>query len=143
MIEYYKVKGQLVVPWEWRLVGDFKCIPYRGRYYSLLYKSDAKDAGWYIQGHTGCGWDFATKFPDFDWIKEASLGHDILHWLIAKGVIPESQNDMIDEELVHIMAARYKHFPGMLWVRKKYIRFAINTMDQRQGEKRVTFVVGL
>lgn len=104
---YYQTDIKHIVneQWEWKLVGDFKPLyEYDGKWYAL----QKRDDGWYIVAKIGCAWDGATFFPDFKWIMQASLGHDILLWLIAKGVIAESKNDLVDDEIKHIIKARTK-----------------------------------
>ena len=86
-----------------------------------------------------CGWDGATKFPDFNWILEGSLWHDILHWLIAKGVIPESENDLIDQELAYIIRkcggpkARGRTTDMLLKARSKYVQIATGLANEKEG----------
>jgi hypothetical protein len=86
-----------------------------------------------------CAWDGATSFPDFKWILEGSLWHDILHWLIAKGVIPEEENDLIDKELAHIIkelggpSARGKIKEILLSFRARYVQLGTNTADEKVG----------
>lgn len=69
-----------------------------------------------IVGEIGCGYDGPTKFPDVDWMMLPSLVHDILHWLIDIGIIPESCNHLIDEELGAIIAVQQpKSWWGKKW----------------------------
>lgn len=100
-IEFTKgLKYQLTKPWVWKLRGNFHVLNfYNGRYYYL------KKLGnhWYIGAHVGCGWDGATLYPDYDYMKEPSLGHDIILWLIAKGCIAEEDNNLADIELFHLV----------------------------------------
>lgn len=60
-----------------------------------------QDGAWYVVAYVGCAWDGATKYPDYLWMMAPSLVHDILHWLIKRGVIAEHYNDVIDLELHH------------------------------------------
>lgn len=119
--------GYLDRSWEWQLsdrLAGYCDEEYHGRWYSLVHRED----GWYIQAHTGCVWDLATGWIDWQWLIEASLGHDILVWLIKRGAIPESANDLIDKELTLIARARGTAF-GLrprLW----FIRKATNLVDQ-------------
>ena len=95
--------GQVVEEWSWKLTqyyGDI--LPYKDPFYSL----EARDDGWYIVAHPGCVWDYATGWFDFDYIKEASLGHDILHWLIALGIIETRFNPAIDREFYELLRQR-------------------------------------
>ncbi len=85
----------------------------------------------------GFAWDGATCFPDFNWILESSLWHDILHMLIAQGVIPTSENNKIDEELARaIRLLGGEESDGrvadlMLKIRSNYVRRATNIVHQR------------
>lgn len=83
-------------------------------------------------------WDGATKFPDFDWIKTPSCIHDVLHQLIADGVLPESENDLIDEELEYAIDGNV----GKRWLMKArgwYVRKATNTVDEKAGTQPEVF----
>ena len=85
--------------------------------------------GWLLI-YKGFAWDGATKFPDFDWIKTPSLIHDALHNAIALGVIPTSQNDLIDKELEIAIGGN----AGKRWLLKFrgwYVRKATNTANQK------------
>lgn len=85
----------------------------------------------------GFAWDGATMFPDFDWILEASLWHDVLHLLIAQGVIPTSENNKIDEELaraIRLMGGAESDgriADIMLKIRAGYVRKATNLVHQK------------
>lgn len=133
---YYVAGVKYVVHhlWQWKLVENFTPI---GTFDNHWYALEKWGDSWWLVAKPGCAWDGATWFPDFDWIMQASLGHDILHWLIAKGVIPEYQNDMIDTEMTHIIDQRAKR-PGlmgdqMIALRKFYIERAVNKVDQLAG----------
>jgi hypothetical protein len=65
------------------------------RYYSVVKKGNS----WFIIVRKGCCWDGATMYFDWKWMMYPSLVHDVLHWLIKRGVIDEIYNDRIDEEL--------------------------------------------
>lgn len=136
MITYYRVKGQLTERVERRVPDKLQAHckkAYRGRYYALQKRAD----GWWVIAFAGCAWDFATKFPDFNWIKEPSLWHDIFHWLIAKGAISTQGNDVIDRILADDCAERS---PKILApIRAYYIRKATNIVDQKPGEYREVF----
>lgn len=118
--------------WSWKLSEDIVCTQeFHGDWYSLIQKDD----GWYVIAHIGCCWDFATGWFDWDWLKEASLGHDILHWLIKRGVISERYNRAIDNELMYIAQDRGTAFG--LKPRSWMIKTATNLVDQkRDGEGR-------
>ena len=136
MIKFYRVKGQLAVQAEWLLRGKFTGLKaYKGRYYALIRKPDKK---LFIRAYIGCAWNFANKFPDFKWVLEPSLWHDIMHWLIAKGCISEDQNDLIDAEMAHVIRANAK-WDWLGKARAWYIEKATNTVDQKEGEKRKVF----
>lgn len=121
--------------WEWKLSAALaaRCrSEYEGLWYALVRRPD----GWYLIGKVGCAWDFATKFIAFDWVIEASLGHDILHWLIAKGILPEACNDLIDHELAEIAKVRGK---APRW-RRWYIEKATNLVNEKAtGEDRKVY----
>lgn len=113
--------------WFWALrqpylkTGEFDG-PANGKLYSLRRVVDDE---WWIIAHPGLVWDYASGWFDYDAIKEASLGHDILHWLIAMGVIHESENDKIDQEFYLILRAC-----GVPHWRAKWLRRGTNTVDQ-------------
>lgn len=135
-MKYYKVKGQLAETEERRvpdILQPFCVQEFRNEFYALELRGD----GWWEVAYRGCAWDFATKFPDFKWIKEPSLWHDIHHWLIAKGCISLDANDVIDEVLGHDCAA--KSWPILAPIRAYYIRKGTNTVDQVLGEQRMVF----
>lgn len=116
--------------WEWKLTPRLarQCThEYHGRWYSLEQRHD----GWYIAAHIGCMWDYATGWLNFQWLIEASLGHDILHWIIKRGILPERCNDLIDRELAEIARVRGEA-PG--W-RQWYIRKATNLCNQNTDGK--------
>lgn len=133
MIRFKKgFKYQLEGSWRWKLQGDFTISQdFDNGFYWIT------QDGW-LGAHRGCAWDGATWFPDFDWIMEGSLGHDILHWLIEKGIIPESQNDLIDQELENIINARATPPKiggrALLKLRAAYVRRATNAVSQKYGE---------
>jgi len=123
-------KYQTNRPLEWKLINDFNLsLPFTGRYYSLVKRGDS----WYIKVHAGCCWDGPTWFPDFRWIMLASLIHDILHWMIAKGIIDVDCNDLIDKELSDII--RLDGGP-MSWLRAWYVGRATNKVNQKLGEEK-------
>ncbi len=121
-------KYQLTEDITWRLQTKFKGIrEYEGKYYRLF----RRDGHWYITAYAGCCWDGPTLFPDFEWIMFASLIHDILHWIIAKGCISERSNDAIDAELAGIIRIQPYRFAK---IRAWYIEKATNTVDQKLGQ---------
>jgi hypothetical protein len=93
----------------------------------------------------GFAWDGATMFPDFDWILEASLWHDVLHLLIAQGVIPTSENNKIDEELARAIRkfggdeSRGRIADTMLKIRSGYVRHATNLVHQQVTQARPVY----
>lgn len=119
--------GQVREEWTWTLSQDFRPLrefdgPSNGKYYSLRKKNAVE---WEIVAHPGLVWDYATGWFDYDAIKEASLGHDILHWLIAIGVIAEEHNDKIDQEFYLILrSCSVPHW------RARLLRRGTNTVDQ-------------
>lgn len=98
-----------------------------------------------IWAKAGFAWDGATMFPDFDWILEASLWHDVLHLLIAQGVIPTSENNKIDEELARAIRllggdeSRGRIADVMLKLRSGYVRRATNMVHQKVVEPRPVY----
>jgi hypothetical protein len=121
----------------WKLLGDFNPSgPYRTEYWQLFeWKGD-----WYVMAKGGCCWDGPTWFPDVEWMMFPSLIHDILHWVIAAGVIPEDSNDKIDAELAGIVRLQGGRMSGL---RAWYIEKATNTVDQQKGETKEIFALEL
>lgn len=139
-MKYYKVKAQLAeavtrrVP---EVLQQYCRFDYENQYYSLKFHGEV---GWYYTAKEGCAYDFATKFPDFKWIKVPSLWHDIGHWLIAKGAIAIEANDVIDEVLGDDCERRSPRW--LVGPARNYIiRKGTNTVDQRLGEKRKIYEV--
>lgn len=137
-------KYQLEADWHWKLKGDFTIARnYHNRYYWV--STDG-----HLGAFAGCAWDGATFFPDYRWILEGSLGHDLLHWLIAKGIIPESQNDLIDKELAEIIKARAplpRLLPmpvaiKLLHARAWMVRKGTNLVNQKSGDVRPLITIG-
>lgn len=133
-------KYQLTSPWRWELVNKFTIkSDYRNRYYWISRERNE------IGAYTGCAWDGATCFPNFDWIMEGSLGHDILHWLIAKGIIPERENNLIDKELEAIINERapLPRFGGraLLKFRAGYTRLGTHLVDQKFGQEKPVITI--
>jgi len=95
-----------------------------------------------LWANPGMAWDGATMFPDFNWILESSLWHDILHFLIAKGAIREDQNHAIDRELARAIQllggpeSRGRIADTLLKIRSGYVRRATHLADQKYGQVR-------
>ena len=93
----------------------------------------------------GFAWDGATMFPDFDWILEASLWHDVLHLLIAQGIIPTSENNKIDEELARAIRklggdeSRGRVADILLKIRSGYVFRATNLVHQKVVQARPVY----
>lgn len=117
--------------WRWKLSEElypFIISEYAGPWYSLIQE---EDGAWWLVAHVGCAWDFATGWLDWDWLKEGSLGHDILHWLIKRGHIHHGSaaNRAIDSELMLICRERGSAFG--LKTRSWVIKTATNLLDQK------------
>ncbi len=97
---------------------------YRGAWWSLLKGPRV------LVLEPGYAWDGATWFPDFDWVLTPSAGHDALHQAIALGVIPESENHLIDEEL-GLWIAGNKGREWLLRVHGAYVRTATHLVNER------------
>jgi hypothetical protein len=98
-LDYRRVKWQVTVTFVHKLrysYGLTEDYSHPDGWYSVI-KGD--DGEWYLIAHIGCAWDGATLYPDYAWMIIPSLIHDILHWLIKRGVIHEIYNDVIDMEL--------------------------------------------
>lgn len=145
MIHFKKgYKYQLTAGWHWGLKHKFTIkSDYRNRYYWVSAKRN--EIGAYI----GCAWDGATWFPDTDWIMEGSLGHDILCWLIEKGIIPEEENDLIDKELEVIIQERA---PVPKWLQNRwglyllqfrawYVRKGTHLANSRLGQSKPVITI--
>ena len=137
MIEYQQdIKYQMHADATWRLVTGININ------YSI-------DCGWYgvvkesgiIFVRKGFAWDGATMFPDFRWILEGSLWHDVLHLLIAKGAIPESENDNIDRELsaiIRICGGRYQQ-SWLSRIRGWYVKMFTRLVHQQVTQARPVY----
>lgn len=135
MIIFYKdIKYMLAEPATWKLRGN---ITIRHDYENEFFSVNAKTR--VITAKRWCAWDGATKFPDFPWILEGSLWHDILHWLIARGVIPEEENNLIDEELAYIIRklggpkSRGAIKELLLKFRSGYVELATHLANEKVG----------
>lgn len=141
MIKFQQdIKYQLIERTEWPLIEP---IVINHSYATQWYGIDKEKR--IVWAEAWCAWDGATLFPDFDWILESSLRHDVLLWLVAAGAIPESMNHMIDKEL-----ARYIQLLGgplvrgrvadtLLKVRSGYVRRATNLANTMKGEVRPVY----
>jgi hypothetical protein len=141
MIEFQQdIRYQLTQRTEW-LVPDYITIDYS---YSTRWYGVDKDTrtAW---AEEGCAWDGATMFPDFNWILESSLRHDVHLWLLAAGAIHEKYNDAIDKAL----AADVKKLGGpegrgklkdkLTSFRAWYVRKGTNLANTKQGEVRPVY----
>ena len=105
-------------------------------YYSMVQHKHE----WWIRARKGCCWDGATKYPDYQWMLYPSLIHDILHWMIKRGVIEERYNFLIDRELEYMV--RTSKTPIPWWqggnktrpIRAYIIRRATNTSDEKRSD---------
>tara|TARA_R110000772_G_scaffold217958_1_gene328554 strand:- start:548 stop:958 length:411 start_codon:yes stop_codon:yes gene_type:complete len=129
MTEYTKGwKYQLCDPVEIQLKTDIEITKYFGNGYYQAY------SGGKIRILAGCCWDGPTWFPDFKWMMKPSLIHDVLHWLIAQGVIPESDNDKIDAELALWIKEGKGKDSKLFNFRAWYVRKATNMVNQKAGD---------
>ena len=89
---------------------------------------------WWLHLEKGFQWDGASGgYPDWDFIMMPSAIHDTLHWLIAHGVIPESENNLIDKELQDaILGSRTK--TPLKRFRAWYIRRATNIVKEKRAK---------
>jgi hypothetical protein len=93
----------------------------------------------------GFAWDGASCFPDFNWILESSLWHDVLHLLIAQGVIPVSENNKIDEELARAIRllggaeSDGRIADTLLKIRSGYVQRATNLVHQKVVQARPVY----
>jgi hypothetical protein len=112
-------------------------------YYNRFFAIERGPGGGVVTAFPGCGWDGATWFPDFKWVMLPSLKHDILHWGIAEGVIPTSQNAAIDREI----EASIRHEAPSPWTANaavwgRIVRRGTNLAAQERGPSRPIYVVG-
>ena len=101
-------KHQLYQDWEWDLSKELSalCIaPFHGRYYKLFCHNE-KENLWRIVAYEGCAWDGVTMFPDWIYLFEGSMAHDILLWLIEQEVLLENANREVDREFGRVILAR-------------------------------------
>jgi hypothetical protein len=98
-VSYRRVKWQITSTFIYKLrysYGLTEDFHHPKGWYSVV---KGEDGAWYLIAHVGCAWDGATLYFDYLWMMVPSLVHDILHWLIKRGVIHEIYNDVIDLEL--------------------------------------------
>ena len=138
-LEYRKTKWQVVghhfiykLRFDYRLKEDYY---HPDGWYGVF---RGMDRCWYVIAYIGCAWDGATKYPDFLWMMVPSLVHDILHWLIKRGIIGERFNDLIDMELEYAVVHGKQPIPlrqggnskFTRTVRARIIRIGANTADE-------------
>lgn len=84
--------------------------------------------------------DGATMFPDFDWIKTAAIAvHDPLCQAIEMGILPESFNDLIDDEMSRAIAGESVSRPlkrKAAQLRSWYVKKGINLADSEEGKSK-------
>lgn len=83
----------------------------------------------------GYAWNGADFFPDFNWIKTPSAGHDALLQAIAHGVIPEGENDLVDKEFSLWVASTPSKWRGLFKLRGWYTRKGTNLAHTAIGER--------
>lgn len=118
----YRVEGN---GFAYKLQGKFTITPYSGPYFAITADGWLLVSGIY-------GWDGATMFPDFRWMMTASAIHDALHNAILVGAIPESENDLIDEEL-NLAVRGNMGKQWLLKLRGWYVRAGTQLVDQKAG----------
>lgn len=71
---------------------------------------------WWCVGYTGCGYDGPSGPLVFDWdyLMPGSFVHDVGHWCLGLGVLPESSNDALDRELAGIVRRGQAKIPWFL-----------------------------
>ena len=115
-------------------------------YYSLL----KIDGHWTGVAFRGCCYDGPSgPMPDVAFMMGPSLIHDLLHWLIAKGIISTEYNDLIDKELER--AIMYYKVSPPVWqggklLKKPYsklIRQATNLVDEFAGHEKPVITIKL
>lgn len=138
-LDYRKAKWQVVDNhFIYRLQFDYgltESYYHPDGWYAIVKDSEGH---WYIIAYIGCAWDGATKYPDFLWMMVPSLVHDILHWLIKRGIIAEIYNDVIDMELELAVINGKEPIPWhqggnsktVRKIRARIIRRATNTADE-------------
>lgn len=136
-MELHYTKG-----WKYQLEKDFRVKLHNNfeisEAYSCDYYSITPD-GW-LTAYKGCCWDGPTWFPDFRWMMKPSLIHDCLHWLIAKGVIGEWANDLIDSELAYWIE-KQKGNSLLYKIRARYVKRATMKVDQKKGETKKVYIL--
>jgi hypothetical protein len=136
VIEYQQdIKYQLTADTRWVLIEPISILhSFQNDWYGI--DKDTRE----VWANRSCAWDGATWFPDFLWILESSLRHDVLLWLIAKGAIAESANNMIDREMSHYIKllggpeAQKKHKTALTNFRAWYTRKGTNLANTKLGD---------
>lgn len=108
-------------------------------WYSIVERDD----GCYLIVYGGCAWDGATLYPDYAWMIVPSLVHDVLLYLVARGVIDERYNDVIDSELYWAIIDGKEPIPLLQGGNSKFVRKlrakivlrGVNTADTKNQSK--------
>lgn len=118
MIRYQKdIKYQVYEDTEYELQSDIIITKnFTHRFYGV--NKDSRT----IWVKAGFAWDGATMFPDFNWIFEGALWHDVLHLLISKGAIPTSENNKIDNELA-LAVKKFGRPTDSGWLSRTMLKF--------------------
>jgi hypothetical protein len=122
-----------------QLQGILITSSYEGKFYGIDKEQRV------LWAKAGFAWDGASCFPDFNWILEASLWHDVLHLLIAQGVIPTSENNKIDEELARAIRllgggeSDGRIADILLKIRAGYVQRATNLVHQKITQARPVY----
>jgi hypothetical protein len=123
-LKYRRVKWQVteeavafMCKYDYGLPNGFSWLHPHG-YYGV----SVADGTTYLVAFVGCAWDGATKYPDFLWMMAPSLKHDILHWLIKRGIIEEHYNDVIDLELYYAILEGKEPIPLRQGGNSKFVR---------------------
>ena len=93
---------------------------------------------WFLVFFPGCCWNGATLYFDWRFMQYPSLVHDGLHWLIARGIIDEKYNDIIDMELgylVRISNQKIKWWQGgelTRVIRAKMVEHATHLVNEKR-----------
>lgn len=116
---YSKQKTKYLIHeyWEHKLAQQYNILSEFDNGYHFLKK---KEDGWYIGVHPGCRVDGVTSWVDSGFLFKASVGHDVLCWLIEEGIIDESDNDKIDREFRLMILEFNKNYP--IWKGGNFVR---------------------
>ena len=116
---YYKQKTKYVIAeyWEHKLFQQYKINSEFDNGFHFLKK---KEDGWYIGVYPGCRVDGVTSWFDSDFLFKASVGHDVLCWLIEDGIISEDDNDKIDREFKLMIIEFNKNYP--IWKGGNFVK---------------------